>query len=40
VPLEIFEGFEKIEEVNEGIFEFMATNIVIGFLENVCLRID
>jgi hypothetical protein len=39
LPLNLFEEFKEIDEYNEDIFEFMAYNLVITWLEN-CMKIN
>ena len=40
VPKETFEGFEEINDDNEELFEYVAANIVIGYIENCLLHLE
>jgi len=39
LPLNMFDEFKEIDEYNEDIFEYIAYNLVIGWLEN-CMKVD
>jgi hypothetical protein len=38
VPSDILEEFEEIDEANKDYFDFMAYNIVIKYIESICLN--
>ena len=39
LPLNLFDEFKELDEYNEDIFEYIAYNLVIGWLEN-CIKVD
>ena len=39
IPAEIFSDFGEISYHNEDLFDFLATHLVINYLEKICLRI-
>lgn len=38
VPADIFEDFQEINQDNEDLFEYLAYQIVINYLEKKCLQ--
>jgi hypothetical protein len=40
LPAELFVDFEEIDQNNDEMFEYVAYNLVIEYLERVCLKVE
>jgi hypothetical protein len=40
LPAEVFKDFEEIDDENEEMFEYVAFQVVIEYLERCCLCLD
>ena len=40
IPENMFEEFQEVDQRNEEIFEYLAYNVVIAYLEKTCLHLD